>query len=297
MIGNAIFGVPAELSTFTPRLPLVVIGLVGAGFVASLARACARHMSDEERKALSWLVPAALLAVLPALGGFPGARVLLLPNLGVAVLLATVIRHGLRGPLLVRAGAGLLAIFHLVLPGLIDVFNASYNAGVARQLESISASAAIGPGRPRVFVIGTSDPMINMYVPAVLDATTPERLSGWSVLSASKRDHRLTRVGPQELVLRPTTGSLLRDPFETLYRSSDVPFHAGDEVTQCGARFRVSAVEDGRPTEVHILFDRPLEDPSLRFLAWKNGELVALAMPAEGASVDIAWSAGPLGVF
>ena len=38
------------------------------------------------RTALLWLVPGALIAILPGLGGFPGARTLLLPNLGFAAL-------------------------------------------------------------------------------------------------------------------------------------------------------------------------------------------------------------------
>jgi hypothetical protein len=298
MLGNALLGVPAELATFAPRLALVAIGLLGSLLAAWLARACTSSTSAEERHALPWLLCGAVLGLVPALGGFPGARMLLLPNLGFAPLLAVLIRHGLaaegKAP---RAVAWLFSIVHLGLPALIDSGNAAHTAQIARSVESLSAHAEIGRARPRVFVIGASDPMVTMYVPAVLAETAPERLACWSLISGAKQAHRVTRTGPAELTVRPEPGPLLLGAFETLFRSAALPFAVGDSVRQCGATYVVSEVSGGRPAEFRVQFDRPLGDPSLRLLVWKNARLTALAPPNLGDTLEIPWSPGPLGVF
>jgi len=90
---------------------------------------------------------------------------------------------------------------------------------------------------------------------------------------------------------------MLRGPFESLYRAEHVPFRVGDEARQCGATYRVTAVDAGRPTEVEIHFDRSLDDPSIRLLAWRDGRLKALSPPRIGESVEIGWAPGPLGAF
>jgi hypothetical protein len=297
MLGNAVLGVPAELATIVDPLPLILCGLAALSLAAWLAHRVAKGLTADERSPLPWLLSGAVLALLPALGGFPGARVLLLPNLGFAVALALLIREGskLRG--LARAATVLLLLIHLVLSPLVSIGNASYNAGIGRALEAAATNAELGSQRPRVFVIGTSDPMITMYVPAVLAATTPERLACWSVLSGSKQSHRLERTGPSELALYPTEGPLLRGAFESLFRSQAAPFRVGETAQQCGASYRVSALRDGRPSEVRITFDRPLDDPSIRLLVWKDNRLRQLTPPTQGSSSELPWSAGPLGVF
>jgi hypothetical protein len=168
---------------------------------------------------------------------------------------------------------------------------------MARAVERIAREAEIGAGRPRVFIVGVSDPMVTMYAGAALLAETPERLACWSVLSGSKQAHRLERTGDRELLLIPDEGPMVRGAFETLYRAPSDEFRVGDGSTSCGATFRVVAVEDGLPRRVSIHFDRPLEDPSIRILAWKDGRLTALAPPALATGVRIAWSTGPLGLF
>jgi hypothetical protein len=297
MLGNAVFGMPAELATVANPLPLVLLGLAAVSLAAWLARRVASSLSADERSHLPWLLSGAVSALLPALGGFPGARNLLLPNLGFAVALALLIREGTQLHGLARAAAGLLLFVHLVLSPLVLIGNASYNAGIGRAVEAAAKGAELGPHRPRAFVIGASDPMITMYVPAVLAATTPERLACWSVLSGSKQSHRLARTGPNELALYPTEGPLLRGAFESLFRSQADPFQIGETVQQCGASYRVSALQDGRPSEVRITFDRPLDDPSIRLLLWKDNRLRQLTPPVQGASAELPWSAGPLGVF
>jgi hypothetical protein len=51
----------------------------------------------------------------------------------------------------------------------------------------------------------------------------------------------------------------------------------------------VLAVDDIGPTRVEFRFDRPLDDPSLRFLGWLDGGLRRISMPEVGGSVDLPW--------
>ncbi|HKY34979.1 MAG TPA: hypothetical protein VJN18_03465, partial [Polyangiaceae bacterium] len=280
-----------------PNSRLVGLGLSVLLVLGWLTRVTAADMDFEERQQLPWLVLGASLALIPTLGGFPGARVLLLPNLGFAPLLAVLIRRGTRRPGAVGIAAVVLAIFNVVLPPFVNWGGTANAAHIARQVERIAREAEIGPARPRVFVIGASDPMVTMYAGAALLTTTPTRLACWSILSGSKQAHELERSGTRELVLRPLEQPLLRGAFETLYRARREPLQVGDAAQSCGASFRVLATEQGLPTRVHITFDRPLDDPSIRILVWRNGRLVALQPPAIGASSHIAWSAGPLGLF
>ena len=298
MLGNAIAGVPAELVSVGARAPLVIIGVVATLFVLGLARACVAAMDPQERTAQPWLVAGAVLSLVPSVGGFPGARVLLLANVGFAPLLAVMIRRGLGGPGVARrVAAGLLVLVHLVLPPLVTMGNVSFNADIGRKTEAIALGADLGPNRPRVFVIGTSDPMITMYASAILAERTPDELSCFSVLSGARQDLKLSRVGPAEIVIRTTRGPMVKDTFETLFRSQSLPFTVGEEAHQCGATFRVTAIEDGKPTEVHVLLDRPMDDPSLRFLVWRHGRLQAMNVPLEGETLDVPWEAGPLAMF
>lgn len=311
MVANATFGTPAELASIVPVAPLMALGAIATAFLAAMWRGSAPAMADDERRALPWLVVAAVLALAPSVGGFPGARVLLVPNVAFSALVAVCIRRGFaRIPdasavsrVARAAGAGLLVLVHVVAAPLVDLGNAAFNAKVGRQLESLSMSVDVGTdAQPsvRMFVVGASDPLVTLYPPLVMLAGSPkhrERLSCWLILEASKQAHRLTRTSERELLLRPASGPLLRGPFESLFRSKTDPFRAGDEVRQCGVVYRIESVVDGLPNEVRTTFDVPLEDPSIRFVRWNGERFVPLELPRVGEHVEIPWSAGPIGAF
>ena len=44
---------------------------------------------------------------------------------------------------------------------------------------------------------------------------------------------------------------------------------------------------DGRPREVVFRFDRPLEDPSLRWLHWDDGLYAPFTLPQPGETVSL----------
>jgi hypothetical protein len=303
LVGNALLGVPAELSFTGFARQVANVGLVAAIGAALLWRACAPLASDEERAAVRWAVPGAAAALLTSLGAFPGARLLLVSNVGVAIFVATVLRRGFAaGPhaLARRAGAGLLALTCVVLAPPLAMLNQHALENTARATERLAHTAEReAGGARRVFVVAASDPMVALYPRFVLLHEGAASIECWSWLDGAKADVRVTRVGPHALAIEPVGTAFLRGGFEGLYRSPSLPMHEGEEVAQCGARVRVTSVAGGFPTRIDVRFGAKLEDASAGFvlLAWQGGALSRFAPPAIGESVVIPWSVGPIGLF
>jgi hypothetical protein len=98
-------------------------------------------------------------------------------------------------------------------------------------------------------------------------------------------------------VIEPIERTLLDGSFDRLFRAADRPFAVGDSVEQCGATIRVAAVREGRPARLEIALRRSLDDPEIGWLVWRGQELVPLALPPVGETIEIAWSPGPSGVL
>ncbi len=85
--------------------------------------------------------------------------------------------------------------------------------------------------------------------------------------------------------------------FDHLYRDIGEKFREGEQIRLSGLTAEVTALTDeGRPAEVVFTFDRPLEDPSYRWLQWKSGVYVPFELPAVGELLRLrlehSWVAG-----
>ena len=304
LVGDALLGVPVELSFGASPWPFVAVGFVAMGVIAALWRATRTLATDEERAALRWLAPGAVLAIAGTCGGMPGGRALLVANLGVVALLAVVIRRGLSrvaagaGPAAGgagrRVGAGALAFVHL---GLAPV---GYFGGIAVAVSMGRQSLAVADALPRevaparrVFMLTASDPMVSVYAMVTLQAEGATGLDCLARLTASRGDYRVTRLDGRTLALERVDGPMLRGPWEILYRSASLPMQAGDEVTVCGARVRVTAVEAGAPTRLEVRFGVPLDHPDLATVAW-DGHKLALVRLEPGETRLLPWMPGPM---
>jgi hypothetical protein len=308
LVGDLFAGVPSDLSHSLPKAPFIAAGVVAIGGIGLLYRAALPAIPEAERRAVRWLVPGALLALVATLGGIPGSRLLLLPSLGGAVLLATILRYGLRrvagarlgaaGLALRRFGWGAVALVHAVLAPILFAANALVLAPIARSIEEIARTAEIdGPRPSRVFVVAGSDPMAALFPGFVRLVEEPRSMVSWQVLSMAKYSHRLARNGASSFQLAPIEGRMLEGPFEKLYRTSRAPFRAGDVVAIDGAKVTVIAVDQGAPTLIEVRFDVPLEHASLCLLAWQGGRLRRIVLPRVGESVELVWEPGPTGMF
>jgi len=297
LLGDSLLGVPAELAMGAGSWPLVAVGVAAVALTGLLWRASSALVPREERAALRWLVPGAVLAVAGTCGGIPSGRALLIANLGFSVLLAVLIRRGWdRGAasLTWRLAAGLLAFIHLAFAPVGSLATVAAAARMARQSTAV-ARALPADTRPatRVFILAASDPMVNVYAPANLRAEGGGGLTCIARLASAKADYRVTRLDATTLAIEPVGRPLLRTTFETLYRARALRMQAGDEVTQCGARVRVAAVEDGSPTRLEVRFDLPLDDPGLATVAW-DGDRLARVRLAIGETRLLPWRPGPM---
>jgi hypothetical protein len=305
LVASALVGVPVEISTPLGNAPLVVLGLVATAGVLGLTRLVWPDVAVDDRRTLRAFGPAAVVALCVGLGGIPGSRQLLLPNLFFAPLFATLLIHGARARLLAggderflrrvarRVGWGVVAFLHVPLALLVGTIGVASMKTMSATVKRVATSPVLSASS-RTFAVGTSDPLLGMYTPFVHWAETGKQLACWSMLAMTKADIDVKRIADDALELAIVDGEMLRSPFETLAWDPAVPMVAGHERTQCGAVFRVLAVRDGRPYRVRVTFDKSLDDDTITVLRWVDGELRPMKLSV-GAEQRLRWAPGPMG--
>ncbi|HKE20621.1 MAG TPA: hypothetical protein VKB80_37360 [Kofleriaceae bacterium] len=307
LLGDAALGIPAELAHVVPEWLLALAGAGAVGFIALAWRASRAPRAPDDRpvhpagrpdrpggRALIALGLGGLGATVLGVAGFPDGRVLVVPDIAFAALLGLLLHRGLRARWPGRALVAVVALAHLVLAPLASLHAIDRLAGHARATEEIAREAAslASPSR-RLFLVAASDPMVFLYPRAVAAGLTPGAIRCWSVLSAARAGHRLTRTGERTVELEPVGRTLLDGSFDRLFRAPDRPFAPGETIQQCGAAIRVVAVVDGRPARLAIEWRRSLDDPALVLVVWRGGRLERLAPPRIGETIELPWSPGP----
>jgi hypothetical protein len=301
LLGDVILATPGDFAGRDTARGLAITGAIATVLFAWLWRACRWVVPEAERATLTWLALGAFASLAATVGGYPGSRVLLVANLGFAPVIAAVLVSAFPGgPFVVarRAGAGLLAVVHVVLAPLSQVGSQLSMKAMSRATLATAQTLEqeIG-GRTRAFVVAASDPMAGTYALFAATSETSGPLGCRALLSAATADVTITRTGAASFALRPSGTTFLRGAFEDLYRAPWLPLHVGDEVTVCGARVRVADVEDGLPSRIEVRSNVWLNSPSVAWLVWDAGAMKELTFPAIGESTTIAWTPGPSGIF
>ncbi len=329
LLGDAALGIPAELAHVIAEWKLALLGASAVGFVAVVwwatapvpaapSAAPSRPAADGPAAAVApaspplvdaptlaapdraphgrvlWLAAGGIAATVLGAAGVPAGRMLVIPDLAFAAVIGLVLHRALAAGWPGRILASLLAIVHLGIAPLETVRTVDRLTDRARDTEAIAARIAeLAPPSGRVFLVAASDPMVFLYPRSILADQSPRAVRCWSVLSAARSGHRLTRTGERSLAIDALDRPLLDGSFDTLYRGDDRPFAVGDTVEQCGATIRVAALRDGRPARLEVTLRRSLDDPELGWLVWRAHRLERLAMPRVGEAVELPWSAGP----
>lgn len=301
LVATALLGIPVEAGTATGPAPFVALGLLATLFVGGLTWTVWPSLAADTRRTLGWLAPSALLAIGVGLGGIPGSRQLVLPNLFFAPLLACLVLHGLprenadaRGGRFFRRGAaGFLTLVHLPFAVFLGL------AGVAgmKEMKAVVHRVATSPvldAPSRFFVLGTSDPLIGMYTPPVHVVEKGSYVRCWSMLAMTKANTLVERVADATIVFEIEGGHMLTNDFETLTWDPREPMPVGFERRQCGATIRVLATHEGLPRRVQVTFDASLEGSEVTLLRWKDQALVPLRL-AVGEKTRLPWTPGPMG--
>ena len=240
-----------------------------------------------------------LFALVPIAATMPQDRLLVNAGWGGALVSAAVLVEGWRVARDVAArrvarGAAwlcvaLFAVSHLLLAPPLMALRGRSMTTVEGALTRADRSLPGGPGSRalRVYSLQTAFDPLMVYVPmmrASLGQPAPQSMRS---LYTGPGAIEVRRTGDASLTLRAAGGFLPTEP-ERMLRSLARPFAPGDRVELSGMSAEVlSVLHDGRPEVVRFDFDRPLEDPSLRWVTWSETRFVPVRLPAVGERLDL----------
>ncbi len=294
-LAELLLGVPAPREGWEGARGSQLLGGAALLFFAALLLG-ARRRTPGAPAGPGWLWLGGLLSLLPVLGGKVGGRLLLLPSVAAAAVLAQALLFGwslARGsaaaPLGARAfGAALTAgllVLHLGLAPLARVERiraADLDLHERRGLKlwhSAIARAEVDRSGPGAVVLLTTPKWLNVLGLRCLEPFDPDRKVWWD-LSLPFSDVELTRNGPRSVAIRYAPTRRFRRP-ERARR-----FAVGELIETRLARIRVVEVERGWPRRVEVEFSLPLDGGAIAFAAWRGERFVQVRLPAPEAPAD-----------
>jgi hypothetical protein len=287
--------VPAELWTLLSdagQMWLAVIGTVALTAIGLVVWPLLRS----NPQARFWTA-GAVLATIPACATFPNDRLLVLTGIGGAVLVTQVLAHvwvagpgwfgpARRRPVLVLAVVWALThavVAPVLLPvrSLVITFIERTTAAASQSLPADEAFSS-----QQLVIVNTPDPFVSMYVLLRRASLAEPVPASVRILAMTDGTVSVTRTDDRTLVLRSESG-MVRRPADLMLRSRDARFQVGDVVTLEGFQAEVLAVDDDGPTQVRFQFARPLDDPALRWVAWRGQRYEPFEPPPVGETIRI----------
>jgi hypothetical protein len=239
------------------------------GFAASLAAVggftlVSRRLESQRARAVGWLGLGGALSLIPALAAVFGSRVLLLPSLGAAVVIAAgthVAWRALRdapgwGPARLMAGGILatLVLVHLVGAPVLRVRNIERSeidlgeASTVRWWQRISERAAVDRQGPGAVVVLAAPAVFDVKMLRLVEPFDRDRRRWWSL---SLPDHSVIPIQTAANVLQ-----LTYDPNPEAVTREELPggHHPGDIVELDLATLHIHEVEGGWPRRIDAVF-------------------------------------------
>jgi hypothetical protein len=310
LLAAQFLGLSADLLVFAEWLrPVHVVAGLATVLVFGLAiRAAWPAFDPAQRRALKWMSAGTLLSMLPVAATFPTNRLLLAPSIGGSAILAILLsrwwqawREGRAGKW-ITALAAVLILVHFVEAPAIWVGQSLaftwFGHRVERACLDAELSGALPPGGHYVLLPGC-DPVTSIYTPIIRAVLEKRRLAPedfWLVTSQAPYDHRLATTGPNRFEIEVIDGSMLGSEFERLFRGSTYALRVGDRIKLDYVTVTVLDVGETGPSRIEFAFDRPLNDASLSFMAWKQGHVRKVNLPPVGQSTFLPWEKGLLAI-
>ncbi|KAF0167898.1 MAG: hypothetical protein FD160_4013, partial [Caulobacteraceae bacterium] len=260
---------------------------------------------------LRWLAVGSVLSLFPVIGSFPSSRLVLVPLIGVAAVLATFVVERFTDHFARIPGAGrfralggvalavLVASYHVVVPGWltrVETLGLYQTSGFIRDAVLGMHVEDARLSRQRMVVLAALEGGTSMYIPMTrrrFGRSTP--LACWT-LSIVAAPYVLSRDADNAFTIKFTdVFTMLASAPEELLRSPAEPFRVGDVVDVGGMRVTVRQLYKGRPRSIHVEFDTSLDDPSLLFVVPVREGIKPFALPRVGESVTVPVPAIPTG--
>jgi hypothetical protein len=282
---------PAPLEVFLslPRSVLLALSiLVGWPLAAAILRRVPR---GEARVLLgAW----AVLFLLPLGGAPPGDRLLFVPAIGAAGLLAMAwsaerARWG-ELSLFRRTGAWVLALSVTVGSGLY-LLNLSANIlpGLAYHVRQTVRATDVGPrigGRRDVLVLQTESQLQGLTLSWTWHAEVDDESVHFALMQSARRGLRWTRTDERTFELEALRSCFLDTPLERLFLTS-AALKAGTRWRTPDFEVEALTVDESCFRRFRVTLDRSLDDPSLRFVRPVEGVLSRIEPPAVGATLEL----------
>ncbi len=255
-------------------------------------------LMKEDATARFWAL-GMMLSALPVCTTIPQGRELMNPGIGATALVALFLgryflgerEKTLRGRCLAKVFVGIWLAVHLVLPAVAMPVN-SYMAVVmpeqaARKLNAGAPNDAKLKEQTLLIVYSPAD-LLGSTLPvmrAAMKESVPRHCrtlcAGVHSVDILRRDDRTLVFNMDDTFLTRPWCQVFRDPAAS-------PMKAGDTVRLSGFEANVEAVtQDGRPTQVAFRFDVPLEDPSLRWVVFKDRAYAPFEVPKIGEKTHV----------
>jgi hypothetical protein len=253
---------------------LALAVLVGLGFVL-------RPLFRQSATARFWAA-GTVLSVVPAAATFPHDRMLLAVTVGWMALLGELLTSSVRskGALHDVAVSGLVVV-HVIAAPLLFPIRASNLDQLNRWL-SRSTAEFPPPGELSQSTIVLLNPPLDplaAYLPLYFESKHSVRPRRFLWLASGGSAVQVRRLDPQTLSIRPERG-YLDHATQLMLRSPAHPLPLGHTVRLEAATLEVTALtSDGRPAEVSVRFEQPLDDPALLLMRWKHDRYVRFAPP------------------
>jgi hypothetical protein len=279
---------PPEQWIFLWRIALIFLVLVVLVFVPLLR--C-------DRIARFWAL-GMLLSILPICATFPSDRLLTFVGIGAMGLVAQLLfvvfgkTEPRPKPLLWRIPAlvlaGIFILIHLIIAPLALPVRAAYPMMPKKITDKIMISGPLDNTVKNQDLVIVNPPLAFLVIqsPLVWESNNQPMPRHLRVLTSSLlRPVKVYRQDARTLVVRPEYG-FYAAVFDSLFRDRKHPFSVGDRVELTGMTVEIMELTgDGRPAEAAFTFTVPLEDPSLRWLQYKNGSFVPFTPPAIGENM------------
>jgi hypothetical protein len=283
-----------------PGWPQFHLGLGMLGFaVFGLALRFTWHgLSASERVHVRWLLLGALLALVPVVGSFPSTRLTLVAFLGMAPVLALVVRQiGRR--LWSAPSIGLVRWFSFYAAGLLILWFqllAPLRDNIEAQVDDFAATtkwvlaAQLDPKRvaqQRVFVLAGGEFTTTFFFAYIWANHGRPLPRSYYPISTAPFAQDIERVTDNGLRLRALGSSYLGSGHEDMFCSAKRRWHEGESVDLAGMRVTAEDTGDGLPFSLRLTFDRSLDDPSYAFLVATSRGLERFAVPAVGQTTRV----------
>lgn len=304
-MGGQFFMAPTDLTLLRSSLEPVfsALGLGALILVLSVLYMLWPHFEDRERRALCWLIPGTLMALLPSLAAIVNARVLLAPSLGGAAVIAVIVVHVWRmkdaanvGVLKRRLLRGLMWIFIVMHLGIsmllwpVQVagirFMMSHLNTIMRTIQMDEAHIA----ESQVLVVNAPDPYTGVYPVMLRYFDGRPQAASWWLLSMAPFPHRLTRTAARELELEIVDGQLGTTAIETLFRSANRPLRPGDRHDLNGLIITVLETGNSGPSRLRLEFAESPENERYQILVFRDGGYHRILPPEMGEAIHLPYA-------